>query len=90
MSIQTRFEKFHEENPHVYEELVKLARVAKERGRARFSIDMIYQVVRWNRFIQTNDPAFKLNDHYRSRYARLIMDQEKDLSGMFEIRELKS
>ena len=32
--------------------------------------------------------GFKLNNNYRSRYARLIMEQEADLEGVFQIREL--
>ena len=33
---------------------------------------------------------FALNDHYRSRYARLIMEQEEDLRDLFEVRELRN
>jgi hypothetical protein len=88
MTIRESFEKFHQENPHVYQELVSLARLAKSKGRTRFSINMLFEVIRWNRFIQTNDPSYKLNNSLRSHYARLIMMQEKDLDGLFEIRNL--
>ena len=38
------------------------------------------------------DPGsdFKLNDHYHSRYARLVMAKEADLREMFDVRELRS
>ncbi len=32
-----------------------------------------------------NQNDVKLNDHYTSYYARLIMNRESDLAGMFEI-----
>ena len=93
-STQTRLDReffdFHAHNPGVYRELVKLARQAVTRGRTRVGMKMIYEVVRWNRFLETTDPDWKLNNNYHSRYARLIMEQEPDLAGIFELRELRS
>lgn len=91
-SIQERFERFHEANPDVYAELVLLARQAKQRGRERWAIGSLWEVLRWQRMMRTVDETtdLKLNDHYRSRYARLIMLTEPDLSGFFEIRQLRS
>ncbi len=90
MSHQARFDTFHQANPHVYVELVRLAREAKDRGK-RVGIRMLWEILRWNLTV-IHDAAddFKLNDHYHSRYARLIMKQEADLTGSFELRELKS
>ncbi|MFA6917207.1 MAG: hypothetical protein WC222_12505 [Parachlamydiales bacterium] len=86
--LNRRFAEFHLANPQVYTELVALAREASRRGRKRIGIKMIYEVVRWNRFIQTTDDSFKLNNDYHSRYARLIMQREVDLAGIFETRSL--
>lgn len=89
--IQARFERFHADNPAVYAELVKLARRAKARGQTRLGIEMLFAIVRWRRMMATVDPSgFKLNDHYTSRYARLIMEREPDLDGLFQTRTLKS
>lgn len=88
-TIQERFERFHAENPHVYEMFVRFARQLRAR-RARGSAAMIFERMRWETAITTNDPHFKLNDQYTSRYARLAMAQEPDLAGFFEIRELRS
>ena len=33
---------------------------------------------------------YKLNDHYRSRYVRLIIEKHPELEGFFELRELKA
>ena len=90
-SIQERFERFHAENPHVYAGLRRLALAARERGVERIGIEMLYSVLRWEHTLKTNDPAgFKLNDHYTSRYARLLMEREPALAGLFETRELKA
>src|SRR5829696_1211728 len=86
--LDREFFEFHAKNPAVYRELVKLARQAKEAGRHKVGIKMIYEVVRWTRFLETSDPDWKLNNNYHSRYARLIMDQELDLQDIFELREL--
>lgn len=88
-TIQERFLSFHALNPWVYDDLVTLAREAKyDKGYQRGSIDALSQVLRWQRHRPTTGEKWKLYDHYRSRYARLIMEQEPDLEGFFELREL--
>lgn len=91
-SIQERFEEFHALNPWVYHRLVVLARDLKRRGRRKLGIGMLWEVLRWQAYAATVDPSsdFKLNDHYRSRYARLIADREPDLADAFETRLLRS
>lgn len=91
-TIQERFEAFHHANPQVYAELVKLARRAKRQGQQRIGIELLFAVVRWRRIMATRDESssFKLNDHYTSRYARLIMEQERDLDGFFATREIRA
>lgn len=91
MSLQDDFERFHAANPHVYKELARLARQAVARGRTRVGIGMLWEVLRWYFWLETKgDVEFKLNNNYRSRYARLLMNQEPDLRGLFEVRGLKS
>ena len=90
--IQVAFEKFHAENPHVYAELVRLSRRAKENGKDCFGIGCIWEVLRWNLLFEIKtvrgEGESKLNNNHRSRYARLIMQQEPDLKGFFNLREL--
>lgn len=89
-SIQQRFEEFHARHPEVYRHIVRLARQAKDRGRERYSIDAIIQLVRWH-FDMEKEPSekFLINDHYSSRFARKVMEQEPDLADFFETRGLK-
>lgn len=91
-STSERFEEFHRLNPHVYASLVRLARQAHQRGHRRIGIELLFAVLRWEHLLTTNDPSssFKLNDHYTSRYSRLIMEQEPDLDDIFETRQLKT
>lgn len=88
ISIRERFEKFHEENPRIYEILVKEALNLKEKGFKQFAISTIYERVRWLYIIETRGEGFKLNNNYRSEYARLIMKQVPELKGFFRTRTL--
>ena len=63
LTTEQRFWEFHEANPHVYLELVRLARRAKDHGKKRIGVKMIWEVMRWNLTIETHgDPEFKLNN----------------------------
>ena len=88
--IQVAFEKFHTENPHVYQMLVKLARQVRDAGRTRYGIEGLFARLRWHYdFEARTDDEFKLNNNFRSRYARLLMEREEDLEGVFSVRELR-
>jgi len=90
-SIQERFEVFHAANPSIYDEIVYLARRAKVRGHDRIGIEICFGALRWNRLVETTgERGFKLNNDFRSRYARLIMEQESDLARFFETRDLRT
>jgi len=90
-AIQRRFEAFHAANPHVYRLIVHRAREARAAGVQRVGMAAIFERIRWDRMISTGGHGipFKLNDHFTSRYARLVMEQEPDLDGLFEVRELR-
>ena len=89
-TIQERFEDFHRRCPQVYRELVRFALEAKRHGR-RVGIRMIWERMRWYFYVERlDDEDYKLNDHYTSRYARLIDHQEPELNGFFELRKLRA
>jgi hypothetical protein len=87
-TLQQRFECFHSENPAVYDALVALARKVKASGMSHYGIAGLYEVLRYDSAINTNGKPFKLSDNYKSRYSRLIMQQESDLQGFFSTKEL--
>lgn len=94
--IQERFERFHAANPRFYyllvfyiREVVK-AREARGRGR-RYGIAAVVERVRWHVDVEAKGvEEFKMPNDFRSRYARLIMQQEPDLRDVFELRELRA
>jgi hypothetical protein len=84
--LGTRFETFHAAHPAVYRELVRLARREVKRGR-RPGIGMIWEVMRWR---VAGPRRLRLNNDWRSRYARLIQASEPDLAGVFRTRKLRA
>ena len=89
-TLLERFSAFHNSNPRVYEELRRLALVLRARGHNRVGIAMLFEQMRWQWYERTVDvTGFKLNNDYRAYYARLLMDQEPELSGFFTTRETR-
>jgi hypothetical protein len=90
-TIEEAFQEYHKKYPEVYVELVRFARQVKNRGFKKYSINACFERVRWYFDIErTTGEAFKINNNFRSRYVRLIMENEPDLDGFFETRELKA
>jgi len=90
LSIAERFDVFHAANPAVYQWLVKHARDLTRQGHKKIGIKMLFEVLRWRSMIRTTTAAgeeFKLNNDYSAHYARRIMERERDLAGVFHIRE---
>lgn len=91
-SIRERFQEFHSDHPEVYEQLVQLARTWVRHGGGKLGIATLFERLRWEWQVTglTDSQGYKLNNNYRAHYARIIMDQEPDLVGIFEIRKLTS
>jgi hypothetical protein len=90
LSIAERFKRFHTNNPIVYEKIVKIAREVKTLGKHKIGMSLIFERLRWLDYIETkDDEPFKLSNDYRAEYSRLVMLQETDLSGVFDIRQLR-
>lgn len=86
-SPQGRFERFHRDNPRVYVELVRAARLYREQtGNAKCGMSLLIGRVRWVLALETQGDAFRLNNNYGPFYARMVMAQEPDLAGMFDLR----
>jgi len=85
--LASRFERFHKNNPHVYKNLVTLARQFRaKRPDAIIGIQMLFEVLRWNYYINVDsDEKFKFPNAFAAGYARLIMKQEEDLQGIFKV-----
>ena len=90
-TIEERFLEFHALNPHVYRNLVSLARRLKASGQRRTSMKFLIERLRWEYIEKTNRSGdeYAINNDYTSRYARLLMDTCPDLNGFFETRALR-
>lgn len=89
-TLRQRFEEFHRDNPEVFAQLVKLSLDLKKRGRARYGIGGLFEVVRWHRAMSTRAyDGFKLNNNHRAYYARMIMEKLPELDGFFELRRVR-
>lgn len=82
-----RFETFHRENPHVYRTLAALARQWLSTGREKLGIATLFERARWELTLATAGDEFKLNNDFRAFYSRLLMAQEVDLAGLFDLRK---
>lgn len=85
-----RFLMFHAQNPHVLDRLIDLAYAQYEAGQKRLSINMLFEVLRYEQSLQTTGDAFKLNNSFRSYYARLIQAVDPGLGKHFETRVMKA
>lgn len=90
LTLDERFAVFHMLNGHVYDRLRALALELVDHGRTRIGIGMLFEVLRWQQSLDTLGDVWKLNNSYRSRYARLLAANEPRLADVFETRELRS
>jgi len=86
--LQSRFIRFNHNNPHIYRNLVTLARQFRQkRPDGVTGIGMLYEVLRWNYYMNVDTTEeYKLSNDFRAAYSRLIMKQEPDLAGVFKVR----
>lgn len=90
-SIQARFERFHRDHPGVYDLFRQFAGEMKRAGHEHYSADAILHRIRWHHDVNpSRHGGFKINDHFVSRYARLLMASDPEFRGFFELRELKT
>jgi hypothetical protein len=85
-TIAERALRFHARNPHVYRFAVRVARYIKARGVRRYSINAVWEIMRFKR-LETVGDVYRLNNNHRAFYARLIMARESDLREFFAVRE---
>lgn len=83
---------FHWKNPHVYDEIVRLAREAKAKGYTKWSIQGVFEIMRWTRSFHTHHPSwgYKLSHGHRSFYSRFVMENEPDLAGFFNLLDKRT
>ncbi len=89
--LDRRFAAHREAHPAVYRKLLLLARQAKDDGWRKVGIGFLWERMRWEFGPHARDVyGFGCNNDLRSRYARALMEENEDLAGFFETRELRA
>lgn len=89
-SLESRFHIFHRENPRVFRALALLALRWCRKSSKPCSIAMLFEIIRYQSEMKTTGDVFKLNNSYRSRYARLLEQTYPQVNGRFVTRQLTS
>lgn len=82
---------FHDLNPWIMDQFVRMALRLKNNGVRRFGMQALFETLRYQ-VAATRDPLsdFKLNNNYAAWYAREIMRRYPNLDGFFETRKSES
>jgi hypothetical protein len=89
-TIGERFEAFHAANPWVLTPYERLTADLVRRGRDRIGIGILTEVLRWEYGRQTTGDDFRINNNFRSRYARLLLERHPEWVGVFQTRLLRA
>jgi len=89
-TIQARFERFHKANPEVYTALRRLALDLKAKGREKYGIKSLFEILRWHYAMATIGTEFKMPNEFTSRYARFLMEKEPELEDFFRTSVLRA
>jgi len=87
--LEASFWEFHQANPEVYLTLARLAKQAKHDHGKMIGMKALFERVRWEMQIQTRRSDFKLNNNHTAFYARMLMENEPELAGLFALRKQK-
>jgi hypothetical protein len=90
LQLDAEFDRFLEENPHVFRQFRMICCKLKAKGHDRWGAKAIWEILRYQMALETNAPAGgpRLNNNMVSRMARKVMEEE-DFAGFFELRSLK-
>ena len=83
---KARFDAHCHDHPDVYLMLVIFARKARQAGHNRYSVNTIWERLRWHSDVEARCGGYKLNNNFRALYARKVMAEHADLAGFFELR----
>jgi len=84
--IVKSFWKYHTDNPHVFTLFSKYAYELKSKGRKHYGVGVITERIRWHIAVETTGDDFKINNNYRSCYARLLIIHDRSFADFFQTR----
>jgi len=86
---QAKFERYHAENPDIWNQFKEATFALIKVGRQHFSADAILHSIRFNTAIR-GGKDFKINNNYSSMYSRMFTSNFPEHRDFFEQRILKS
>lgn len=84
-SIEERFRAFHAANPHVLEEMLRLARQHVDEGAKRIGAKQLWEELRLSIRVRKLG-EYRLDNSLTSLYARAICEADATLAPLFELR----
>jgi len=87
---ELKFEQFDRANPKVWEYFCRFALQAANRKRKKIGARLIFERIRWEIFIVTNDEEFKINNNHAPYYARKFQAEFPEHAELFEIRKIRN
>ena len=84
--IVIRFEKFHHNNPSVFDLFKLYAEQIQDAGVERSGAKSIMERLRWDYNFETVDEPFKISNSYTSMYARLLILKHSKFKNFFTIK----
>tara|TARA_E500000081_G_scaffold84088_1_gene85309 strand:- start:107 stop:388 length:282 start_codon:yes stop_codon:yes gene_type:complete len=89
-SLKRKMWEFHKDNPHVMDLVEKYTFEAIRRGFEHYSINSIFERIRWHEDIETEDEReFKLSNNHRAYYARYFHHKHPEYEGFFRTKETR-
>jgi hypothetical protein len=88
--LEAAFQRFHRENPHVYELFKRFAFEAIHSGRSALGAKALWERMRWYASFETTDQQFKLCNNHTAYYARMFMRDFPQYDGFFRTREVRN
>jgi hypothetical protein len=88
-TIDQRFLAFHQANPHVFREMLRLATARLDRGETYVSVKALWEELRTSLDLADDGGApgaYKLNNDYTSCYSRVLIAAEPRLDGVIRTR----
>jgi len=87
-SITERWEEFHAANPHVMDEMLRLARERLAEGATYLSVKALWETCRIT--LATEHGEYKLDNSLTSIVARELIAREPRLDGVVRLRRRRS
>jgi hypothetical protein len=94
--LRRAFQKFHQDNPHVYQRIKEICFALQGKGWKHYSMRTIIAVLRFEWDLETggeqvatdDGPArVKLNNNHSPYYARMLLEDHPTFKGFFQLRK---